>query len=41
MIPSSVYQLRIDRMVSSTARMKQLWTRTLPLRYSPLSVWMS
>src|SRR5205085_10533914 len=41
MMPSSTYQLRIERMVSSTARMKQLWTRRLPLRYSPLSVWMS
>src|SRR4051794_37697113 len=39
--PSSRYQLRIESIVSSTARMKQLWTRTLPERYSPLSVWMS
>src|SRR5277367_2572160 len=39
--PSSVYQLSIDSIVSSTARMKQLWTRKLPDRYSPLSVWMS
>src|SRR6266545_2415844 len=40
-MPSSTYQLRIDGMVSSTDRMKQLWTRTLFERYSPLSVWMS
>src|ERR671918_322032 len=40
-VPSSTYQLRIDDMWSSTARMKQLWTRRLPDRYSPLSVWMS
>src|ERR687890_1659 len=40
-MPSSTYQLRIDGMVSSTDRMKQLWTRTLFDRYSPLSVWMS
>ncbi len=39
--PSSRYQSRIASMVSSTARMKQLCTRTLPDRYSPLSVWMS
>src|SRR5215210_5284150 len=41
MVPSSTYQLRMDCMVSSTARMKQLCTRRPPLRYSPLSVWMS
>src|ERR671935_215153 len=41
MVPSSTYQLRIDDIVSSTARMKQLWTRRFPERYSPLSVWMS
>src|SRR5690606_4658337 len=41
MTPSSLYQSRIDSMVSSTDRMKQLWTRRLPERYSPLSVWMS
>src|SRR5918999_3951089 len=29
-VPSSTYQLRIDDMWSSTARMKQLWTRRLP-----------
>src|ERR687892_652054 len=40
-MPSSTYQLRIDGMVSETDRMKQLWTRTLLERYSPLSVWMS
>src|SRR5918998_4312231 len=40
-VPSSTYQLRIDRMESLTERMKQLCTRRLPLRYSPLSVWMS
>src|SRR3954447_10546786 len=40
-VPSSTYQLRMDFMVSSTARMKQLWTLRPPLRYSPLSVWMS
>src|SRR5271165_1975725 len=38
MTPSSVYQLRMESIVSSTARMKQLWTRRLSLRYSPLSV---
>src|SRR5919197_2660113 len=40
-MPSSTYQLRMDGMVSSTDRMKQLWTRMLFERYSPLSVWMS
>src|SRR5687767_7133967 len=40
-VPSSTYQLRMELMVSSTARMKQLWTRRLPDRYSPDSVWMS
>src|SRR5215470_6868466 len=39
--PSSRYQSRIESIVSSTARMKQLCTRRLPERYSPLSVWMS
>src|SRR6516225_11971074 len=42
--PSSRYHSRIESMVSSTARMKQLCTRSpaeLPDRYSPLSVWMS
>src|SRR3954463_13805912 len=39
--PSSLYQLRMDSMVSSTARMKQLCTRRLPARNSPDSVWMS
>src|SRR6516164_8832209 len=39
--PSSLYHSRIESMVSSTARMKQLWTLRLPERYSPLSVWMS
>src|SRR6202050_2987758 len=39
--PSSRYHSRIASMVSSTARMKQLWTRRFPDRYSPLSVWMS
>ena len=40
--PSSRYQLRIESIVSSTDRMKQLCTRRLPAeRYSPLSVWMS
>src|SRR5580698_7470949 len=39
--PSSRYHSRIESMVSSTARMKQLCTRKLPDRYSPLSVWMS
>src|ERR1700689_4178965 len=38
--PSSRYHSRIESMVSSTARMKQLCTRRLPDRYSPLSVWM-
>src|SRR6516162_2553807 len=40
--PSSRYHSRIESMVSSTARMKQLCTRSpaeLPDRYSPLSVW--
>src|ERR1700733_14537656 len=36
--PSSRYHSRMASMVSSTARMKQLCTRTLPDRYSPLSV---
>ena len=35
---SSTYQLRIDGMVSETDRMKQLWTRTLLERYSPLLI---
>src|SRR5215470_11325388 len=39
--PSSLYHSRIESMVSSTARMKQLCTLRLPERYSPLSVWMS
>ena len=39
--PSSRYQLRIDSMVSSTARMKQLCTRSPSARNSPDSVWMS
>src|ERR1700733_15068177 len=39
--PSSRYHSRIESIVSSTARMKQLCTRRLPERYSPLSVWMS
>src|SRR5215470_7160574 len=39
--PSSRYQSRIESIVSSTARMKQLCTRRLLERYSPLSVWMS
>src|SRR5215467_31868 len=39
--PSSLYHSRIESIVSSTARMKQLWTLRLPERYSPLSVWMS
>src|SRR5579862_9569556 len=41
MVPSSTYQLRIESIESSTERMKQLWTRRSPLRYSPLWVWMS
>src|SRR5580700_7402357 len=44
MRPSSRYHSRIESIVSSTARMKQLCTRRLaelPDRYSPLSVWMS
>src|SRR3984893_2199537 len=40
-IPSLVFQSRIDSIVSSTLRMKQLWTATLLERYSPDSVWMS
>src|SRR3712207_1166275 len=39
--PSFVFQSRIDSIVSSTERMKQLWTATLLVRYSPDSVWMS
>ena len=39
--PSSRYQLRIDSMVSSTERMKQLCTRRPAARNSPDSVWMS
>src|SRR3954454_23696916 len=39
--PSSRYQLRIDSIVSSTARMKQLCTRRPAARNSPDSVWMS
>src|ERR671914_1031765 len=41
MFPSLVFQSRIDSIVSSTERMKQLWTATLLERYSPDSVWMS
>src|ERR1700744_3368502 len=44
MSPSSRYHSRIESIVSSTARMKQLCPRSLaelPDRYSPLSVWMS
>src|SRR3712207_4341213 len=40
-MPSSTYQLRMEGMVSETDRMKQLWTRMLLERYSPLSVWIS
>src|SRR3954464_8571783 len=40
-LPSFVFQSRIDSIVSSTLRMKQLWTATLLQRYSPDSVWMS
>src|SRR3989440_6898106 len=39
--PSSLYQSRMESIESSTARMKQLWTRRFADRYSPLSVWMS
>src|SRR5215469_2183408 len=39
--PSSRYHSRIESIVSSTARMKQLCTLRPPERYSPLSVWMS
>src|SRR5215470_2295286 len=39
--PSSLYHSRIESIVSSTARMKQLCTLRPPERYSPLSVWMS
>src|SRR5829696_6619801 len=41
MFPSLVFQPRIDSMLSSTERMKQLCTATLLVRYSPDSVWMS
>src|SRR3954447_20198867 len=34
-LPSLVFQSRIESIVSSTDRMKQLWTATLLLRYSP------
>src|SRR5271154_3456673 len=40
-IPSLVFQSRIDSIVSSTLRMKQLCTATLFERYSPDCVWMS
>ena len=40
-LPSLVFQSRIESIVSSTERMKQLWTATLLQRYSPDSVWMS
>src|SRR5215203_1264566 len=40
-LPSLVFHARIDSIVSSTERMKQLWTATLLVRYSPDSVWMS
>src|SRR5664280_642808 len=40
-IPSLVFHSRLDSIVSSTLRMKQLWTATLLERYSPDSVWMS
>src|SRR4051794_8819610 len=40
-LPSLVFQSRIDSIVSCTLRMKQLWTETLLERYSPDSVWMS
>ncbi len=40
-LPSLVFQSRIESIVSSTERMKQLWTATLLHRYSPDSVWMS
>src|SRR6516162_3214976 len=39
--PSSLYHSRIESIVSSTDRMKQLCTLRPPERYSPLSVWMS
>src|SRR3954470_6472638 len=41
MLPSLVFQPRMDSIESSTERMKQLWTATLFERYSPDSVWMS
>src|SRR5215204_1810527 len=41
MLPSLVFHCRIESIVSSTERMKQLWTATLLVRYSPDSVWMS
>src|SRR6266498_4832783 len=34
MVPSSTYQLRMELISSSTARMKQLWTLRPPDRYS-------
>src|SRR5829696_2675367 len=40
-LPSLVFHCRIESIVSSTERMKQLWTATLLVRYSPDSVWMS
>src|SRR5215469_17404764 len=39
--PSSLYHSRIESIVSSTDRMKQLCTLRPAERYSPLSVWMS
>ena len=40
-IPSLVFHSRIDSIVSSTLRMKQLCTTMLLVRNSPDSVWMS
>src|SRR3954468_14075143 len=41
MLPSLVFQPRMDSIESSTERMKQLWTGALVERYWPDSVWMS
>src|SRR3989338_3407807 len=40
-ITSTLYQSRMDSIVSFTERMKQLWTRTEFVRYWPLTVWIS
>src|SRR3989344_6592735 len=39
--PSVLIHSRMDSILSSTAKMKQLCTATLLLKYSPLAVWIS